>query len=547
MKTLILSIFIAIAFLISSCGQKSSEVSNSDRLEELLLRYPINGPGIGISVIQDSEIIYENYRGYSNLEYSIPITDSTKFLVASISKQFTAFSILLLESDGLLSIDDEISKYLPELADIDYQVSIKQLLNHTSGFRSSYDLNNLKGIGDRDFTSQDELVQLLFKQKDLNFTPGSRFQYCNAGYILLAEIVGRVSGMDFAEFAQERIFKPLEMNNSVFQDGPELLITNKAQSYRLNGEYENILFNRFVLGSTGLYTTAEDLCRWAANFDELEIGNGAIVQKMATKSILNNGTEIPYALGQEVKVYKGLDVIFHGGGDAGFRSYLLRVPEYKLSVAIAGNFEAFNPLDIAYDIVDVFLSDYIQESTEEKPIYTTKDLKKFEGDYQVFPGYYLSISAENDSLYFSEYDSDYKLLLPVARENEFIFPDRPHSKIVFYGDSLNWHFSDFYYPGKRVSLDPPSYNQIELLQYQGSFTSQELETSYEFRMEDGFLIAKHNLNPKAALRPIDEDAFISGFGPISRVEFTRNSEGIVNGCKISAQDTYDIVFSKDCN
>ena len=178
------------------------------------------------------------------------------------------------------------------------------------------------------------------------------------------------------------------------------------------------------------------------------------------------------------------------------------------------------------------------------PKYTNKDLKKFEGDYQVFPGLYITIVAEQDTLFFKNYGTDDKLKLPVLNENEFEFPARAHSKFKFIKDSLNWHFSDFYYPAKKVTLTPPKYADIDLKELKGIYKSDEVETSYEFIIKDNIIIATHNFNSDVELKPIEKDSFITDLSYIGRIEFTRNSEGNIDGCKISGQNSYDVFFYK---
>jgi hypothetical protein len=321
---------------------------------------------------------------------------------------------------------------------------------------------------------------------------------------------------------------------------------NKAFSYyKEENKYFYIPLNRSIVGSTGLYTTVEDLCLWASNFNNMRVGNKHIFKRMKTKNTLNNGTIIPYALGQELKTYKGLEVVFHGGGDAGFRSYLLRIPKHKLSIAILGNFEAFNPLNLAYGLTDIFLSDYIKEPLKTKPpTYYSEDLKKFEGNYQVFPGLYITILAEKDTLYFKPYGLDSKLKLPVLRENEFQFTPRLHSKFRFYKNGLDWHFSDFYYPAKKVILNPPKYANLDIEELVGVYKSSEVETSYTFIIKNNKLVATHNFNEDIELIPIEKDNFITDTSYLSRVEFTRNSKGNIDACKISGQSSYNILFTK---
>lgn len=547
MKNLILLAFTTVILNTSLFARQHLSENTIQKVDSLLSEYPIsNGPGISVAVIKDGKAIFKRHKGYANLEHRILITDSTKFVVGSIAKQFTAFAILLLENEGLLSIDNSITNYLPELNHLPHKVTIKQLMNHTSGFRDNTNLNNLKGRTDEDLIGQEEVVALLLRQKSLNFTPGSRFQYCNSGYILLAEIVKRVSGISFSQFTQEKIFKPLKMHQSVFLDDPTLMLTNKADSYiKQKDGFHYIPLNRSVVGSTGLYTTIHDLGLWANNFENQTIGNKTIFQKMKTKSSLNTGEIIPYALGQELKNHKGLDVIFHGGGDAGFRSYLLRVPSHKLTVAISGNFESFNPLNISYGLVDIFLSKKIQKKKKkEVPVYKTKDLKKFEGDYKIFNGFYITIEAKSDTLYFKNYGSEEKLKLPTIGENEFLFPYIHHSKFRFTKDGLVWHLSDFYYPGKKVFLNPPKYEEINISEYTGVYRSAEVETSYTLITEDNQIKMTHNYNPDLLLEPISKDVFRTNQAYMGEIEFTRNEAGKINGCKVSAQKAYNIFLNK---
>ncbi len=549
MKQLLLSVIAALLILLTSsptAGQSpSQQIQKADQLVKA--HDQGQGPGLAITVKQNGRTLYKKQQGLANLEHQIPISDSTVFLVGSISKQFTTFSILLLEQEGKLSIDDPIMRYLPELKDLPYSISVRQLANHTSGFRNNYDLNNLRGRRDEELIGQSEMVALLLRQKGLNFKPGKRFQYSNAGYVLLAEIVSRVSGLSFSTFVQERILSPLGMRSSLFLEDPGKLVSNKADSYVRRGEgFHYLPMNRSIVGSTGLYTTSEDLSKWAQNYDSFLVGSAALVAKMAQPSLLNSGEKIPYGLGLETKMYRGVTVEFHGGGDAGFRAYLLRVPEYKFTVAITGNYEAFNPLNLAYGMIDIFLADKLEQRSEIAPqSYTTKELELFTGDYQVFPGLYITIFANNDTLYFKGYGSEGGLALPpLAESKAFEFPHRPHSKIVFSDQGLRWHFSDFSYPGKRVMLSPPTYDKKALGEYCGTFASEELKTRYTFVQRPEGLFATHAFNPDIRFRPIATDTFISDESYFGRVEFKRDAQGQITHCLISGQKAYQLFFGK---
>jgi CubicO group peptidase (beta-lactamase class C family) len=188
-------------------------------------------PGAAVSVIHHGQLVLEKGYGSAQLEYGIPIRPHTIFHVASVSKQFTAMALVLLELDGKLSIDDEIHKYLPELPAYPHSITIRQLLQHTSGIRDQWQTLALAGWSLEDVITQDQILRLLFRQKELNFTPNSEHLYSNGGYTLAAEIVARVSHQPFSEFCASRIFKPLGMANTHFHQDHHQIVKNRSYSY----------------------------------------------------------------------------------------------------------------------------------------------------------------------------------------------------------------------------------------------------------------------------------------------------------------------------
>jgi CubicO group peptidase (beta-lactamase class C family) len=544
---------IMLLFVGMTCGfsQSKNKVSNkemSEKMNELLSDYEsADSPGLGVSVVNKGKVVYQKSIGLANLEYAVPISEQSIFHVASVSKQFTAFAILLLEEEGTLSINDSIAKYLPELSEVGKSITIKHFMNHTSGFRDIDDLKQMQGIAMEDLMGNNRAVQILLNQTALNFVPGSQFEYSNSGFILLAEIVKRVSGMPFSEFMSKRVFKPLEMKHSFVLDDSRKIIKNAALSYeKYNKDYIKCLLNSTQVGSTGLNTTVGDLNRWCMNFENPVIGNVSLFEKMRQKSVLNNGDTISYALGQEVKKYKGLDVIFHGGGDAGYRSYIIRIPKYKFSLAVVGNFKSFNPLDIAYKMVDIYLAEF-QTKQEEiiVPNYTNTELKQFEGFYKVFPGLYISTISRNDSLFFQPYNTTDMLHLPTIAASTFSFPYIPHSRMHFVSEGkFFWHLSDFKYRGLKMPLPTIDVESIDYEELEGTYYNSELNTSYRFVMENGKLFAKHTLNYPVEFTPFQTDVFISNTSFLGEVKFVRNSEGKIKGCKIYSQKVKGIEFKK---
>src|SRR5579862_9812223 len=190
-------------------------------------------PGAALAVVEDGQIVYTRGYGMANLEYAVPITPSTIFHVASISKQFTSFAINLLALEGRLSLDDDIRTHFPEFGDFGKTITLRHLRHHTSGLRDQWDLLQLAGWRMEDVITEQDILDLAWKQRDLNFAPGAEHLYCNTGYTLLAVIVKRVAGQSLREFAQERIFAPLGMTNTHFHDDHRMVVPNRAYSYAL--------------------------------------------------------------------------------------------------------------------------------------------------------------------------------------------------------------------------------------------------------------------------------------------------------------------------
>jgi len=545
-KTAITTFMLAISFLNFAAAQ-TGEPRIERRIDSLVQAYyEEGGPGIAVSVVREGRVVYDKQVGLANLEYGIPITDSTVFHIASVSKQFTALAALLLERDGKLSLEDDIKKYLPELKDLPFKITIRQLANHTHGLANTYELARLIGIGPTGVMSQDQMVKILLKQRHLNFLPGTQYQYNNSGFALLAEIIQRVSGKPFTEFMKDSVFAPLKMNHSLFVDDLTTVVKNKAQSYRRAANGFGISpFNFTVVGASGLNTTPHDLGLWAMNFDNPVVGDKKLLAAMENQSQLRSGELISYALGQEIKSYKGLRVIFHGGGDAGYRAYLVRVPAYRLSVIILGNSESFNPLDLSYAIIDMYLQNHEQQETlPQMPHYTNAQLKKWQGDYEIFPGSYFSIIAKADSLLLKPLGSDTTYALPVIADSEFLFPGAPHSKLVFSHEGLFWHFSDFSYRCNKVSLHLPPKSTVNLQEFTGIYYNDELETSYKLVVKNNELLAVHAINPDILLHPLAKDAFFSDKSFFGRQDFIRSATNQVVAFKLSGQNLKDVYFRK---
>jgi CubicO group peptidase (beta-lactamase class C family) len=326
-----------------------------------------DGPGASIAVARDGKIIYSKGYGHADLEHDAHNTPQTVFHIASVSKQFTAFSIAMLADQGKLSVDDDIRKYLPEMHDFGTPITIRQLIHHTSGLRDQWNLLVMAGWRMDDVITKKQILRLISRQRELNFKPGDQHNYCNTGYTLMAEIVSRVSGKSFPDWTKENIFDPLGMTNTLFYDDHERIVPNRAYSYfYATNVYKKSVLNYANAGATSLFTTVEDLSKWAMNFENLKVGNPKVMEMMEQRAILNKGDTLEYAFGQVVGKYKGLKTVSHGGGDAGYRTFLLRFPEQKFSVSVFSNLASFNPYQISYAAADVYLVDLLKEELKKE-------------------------------------------------------------------------------------------------------------------------------------------------------------------------------------
>jgi CubicO group peptidase (beta-lactamase class C family) len=446
-------------------------IENGDQVDQLFTIWDSKvSPGAAVSVIQDGKIIYKNGYGMANLEYDISVEPSSVFHIASISKQFTAFSILLLESEGKLSLEDEIQKYIPEVPDFGKKITLRHLASHTSGMRDQWSLLQMAGWRMDDVITKEQVLKLVANQKELNFDPGEEYYYSNTGFTLLAEVVARVSGRTFAEFTQERIFEPLNMSNTLFYDDHEKIVKNRAYSYRGLGEgFRKANLNYANVGATSLFTTVEDLSLWSMNFWNMTVGNEEIFKKLNTPHKLNNGEEFEGALGQFVVKYKGMDEIQHGGADAGYRAYITRFPEENFAVIVFSNDGNFNPVNMAHGIVDIYLKDKLKE---EK------------------------------------------------------LPPRPPIPPT---------------DTKEKSFDPST---VDLNEFQGEFYSEELQTTYKFKVVDGALMASHPRHPDFQLRPRIEDEFTPTAGFFGLTRYVRDDSNTITGIRVSNGRVRNLYFEK---
>ncbi len=378
MRSRILSILGILSIILTSCAPESTSeqsatgklpVDITRKIDKVFRDFDNTSPGCALSVIQDGEIIYSKGYGMADLEHNVPITPQTVFYIGSVSKQFVTFSILLLEEKGLLSLDDDVRKYIPEFPDYGYKLTIRHFIHHTSGVRDYLTLWELAGNTYLDHVPKDAIIDMICRQKELNFEPGSQYLYSNSCYFMLSLIVERITGQSMNEFAQENIFQPLGMGNTRFHDDNTNLIPNRAFSYYSNdnNDWKNMILRFDLVGSGGIYSTVEDLYEWDQNFynNRLGLKRQALVDTMKTDGKLNDGSPAGYAFALANGNYRGLRTIGHGGALAGYRAYYVQFPEVNTSFVVLGNFAQFRSAGKVFEVADILLADHLGPEEED--------------------------------------------------------------------------------------------------------------------------------------------------------------------------------------
>lgn len=340
-------------------AQRPLGADTAGRVDSVFARFDrADAPGCALGIYRDGAIAYARGYGSANLEHGIAIGPRTIFDIGSTSKQMTAMSVALLASDGVLSLDDDVRRWIPELPQYERPITIRMLLSHTSGLRDYLTLMALRGTNFDGVTTGDDALALIVRQRKTNFTPGSEYLYSNSGFYLLGEIVERASGSTLPEFAAERIFAPLGMRETHFHDDHTLIVPRRATGYapRDSGGFRIDMSGFEQVGDGAVYTSIEDMQRWDENFYDGTVGGTEVLRWLQTPSRLSDGSPLTYALGLVVDDYRGLRSVRHGGSWAGYRAELLRFPSEHASVAVLCNVADANPSRLANRVADVILA-----------------------------------------------------------------------------------------------------------------------------------------------------------------------------------------------
>ncbi|TRD11043.1 beta-lactamase family protein [Erythrobacter insulae] len=515
---------------------------------------PAGEPGISLAISVDGEPVYHRWSGQADLERGVAIGKDTRFFIGSTSKQFTAFAVMLLVDEGRITLDQDIRTIIPELEARDVPVTIRHLLNHTSGLREIGTLFLLAGQTEKTPTNADQALDMIYRQRGGNFQAGERQEYSNTGYELLAEIVARVSGEPFPQFMQTRIFAPLGMDRTFVRADPNRLIPNAAISYEPNGEgfaHAHILAASF--GSTGIVSDPVDLLRWGHALNMGQFGGTAISALMDRRSTLPDGSRLIGTNGQEYRSWRGLDTWSHGGSTGGFRTFLLRIPEARTVIAVAGNRSDFLKAAFAFDVAEKVLVDRLDPEPSSDFIPATHEqLDSYAGDYRLFAGVVFSLRRDGDALMFSTFGQEGAFALPQIGDAEFMLNPARDLRLVFkdfkagQASRMRWTVSaDGYIPAPRVEMEPVPQGPIDTGALAGTYYSDTLQQALTIYELDGKLWARTGDALRTSLERYQPDTFRpAGEFAIQRIRFERAPDGPVETALISTSLADNIVYRK---
>ena len=548
--------FISILFLIFLSLTFADE--RADRVDKLFNQWDkVDTPGCALAVIKDGKIIYKRGYGMANLEHNIPISPKTVFYIGSVSKQFVAFSTAILAKQGKLSLDDDIRKYVPELPDYGTPVTIRHLLHHTSGLRDYLALLDIAGI-DFGYFHEKDVLELITRQKELNFKSGEEYLYSNSGYFLLAVIVERASGKSLRKFAEENIFRPLGMKNSHFHDDYTEIIKDRASGYYPagKGKYKNFISTFDCVGSGGLFTSVEDLFLWDQNFYHHKVGGKDLINFILTRGTLNNGKKLNYAFAFRIESYKGLKTVGHGGALGGYRSAFIRFPEQNFSVICLSNLSSFNPTKLCQQVADIYLADQFKEERARTGVKPTEKAKFIKLPKKKLKEKVVSYIDRRTGAIRSLFLKDGKLILEAFGQK---FPLGAISETEF--QILEAQFQAFIKFEKQSKRKPmllhihPEGEKLEtyeafksakptpeqLKEYEGDYYSEEIEVTFKLVLKEGKLFFVHKNAPKPPLQPTLQDTFaVRGF----KIRFFRDEEKGISGFILNAGRVKNLRFNK---
>ena len=541
MKNILKSILLTLLF--SSVYGQSIDTA----LDSLFLRWNndlVKQPGIAASIIKDGTPIYQKTFGSANLEYHVKLSRNSVFDIASLAKQFTGFAIAKLELDGKLKLAEPLSEYFPEMEDLLQGMTIQHLIHHTSGLRDIGELFDIGHFGSE--LTLEKTIEIMRKQRSLNFQPGSESDYSNTNYVLLARIVEIITEKTFRKWCDENIFRPLEMTSSFANDNPQEIIPNRAVAYYENqGDFTFDQNNGMsLIGSSAVYSTISDLEKWAMNL----LSNPSyqkLFSKMQNNGSLIDGTTVDYGFGLATRDHKNKKMVFHSGSTpSGFRTSIALFPEEKSAIILLSNFGNIDLLrqfqlpifDIIFDVntkdTEVNLEEeslvFVQLSPQEK--------ENIIGDYLFNGERKVKIRSSESGLTVQPEGAPEMELNPIS-SNEIYFPGFK-STIVFEKNNGGLFekatiISGGEKAGSLSRVEAATLDQINLDHYIGNYYNEELNLLWTIESFDDQIVINDSKHGSIHFNSISRHSFRADPRMNMLLKFEEDSENSVSSLKIN--------------
>ncbi len=525
-----------IAMLIISLGVVSFQLhaQNISKKADALLSayYPVDEPGAAVLVTRGDEVVYRKAFGMADLEHDISNRPEMVFEIGSITKQFTAVSILMLMEEGKLSLDDDITQFIEDYPTQGHHISIHHLLTHTSGIRSYTSMEAWKPVWRKDFTNE-ELIDF-FKNQPMDFAPGEKFLYNNSAYFLLGVIIEKASGKPYAQFLDERIFKPLGMKNSYFGSHRQI-IKHRAMGYQFEDKWLNAEYLSMTQpGAAGsIMSTVDDLYTWNKAVRDNKLISEASKQKAFTNYTLNNGEKINYGYGWEPNEIQASPTLEHAGGIFGYTSNGIWLPDENVYVVMLSNRDDKGPNEISTRLAAMAIGKPYPGKEDQAKV-SEDVLKQYVGVYEFEDGSVRYITFEDSQLYSQRQGSSRFRIFPLS--NDRFYYEESFAQITFMptddgGMGAAFKNRRTAIDGKRTSTTVPTREEVGISEsvlkdYVGEY---ELQPGFTITvtLEDGSLTAQATGQEKFPVFPESENKFFYKVVD-AQIVFMRNEAGMVD-------------------
>jgi len=521
-------------------------------------------PAVAVVVLHKNKVIYEKAFGSANLEHKIPATVDTKFQVDTLAWEFIASAILMLEDQEKIKLTDDIRKYLPEIPDFGEKITINHLLSSTDGLHGYKVLKSLAGWQAGEPEQHKAILQLITRQKKLNFKPGEAFSPGgDTRLILLAKIVEVVSGQPFDAYCKSSIFTPLGMSNTLFVYDDAQPLNNTAVPYRNDGKgaYKNDFVSGKAPGPTNLYTSIRDLSIWRASLDSHVLSTKSLAARLDTPIRLDHGEIIKDI--SSISIYgqqhagkeRGISKIYQIGSSGGYASSIFRFPDQEITAIVLSSGLAYNG-SFGMRLASTILENYFTEPATidydkiESVKLSAKQLQKYEGSYwsaaRALP---TKIEVKNGVLhYIRASGAGERALIPLGNSTfqmKIEGDDKYIVKFLKKKDGHTMHFmmadSD---PIVFESYKEAAYTKNDLAQFAGTFHSEELNSSFTFKVENGILAANNVRTGTINLKPITSDIFFGNKSFMGGIKYSRGGNNEVDGFQVVVDEVRNLEFKK---